>query len=378
MKVTIIKDNLKKGLVIIEKITGRNFSLPILNNILIKAEKNILTLSGTDLEIGVNYWTLSKTEKEGQIAVPAKTLSNLINFSPDEKINLETKDNILYISGEKYKAQINCLSADDYPIIPKIKDEDNYLEINGQVLLKGILKVINFCNIGQTYPELSGVFFNFSDKQLDLVSTDSFRLAKQILYFEDKINKNYSFILPQKAVRELVDIISEKDGESGNKVRIYFEANQIFFDFYSEGFSFPQFRLSSRLIEGEYPNYQDIIPKGYKTQVSADRAEFLNLLKSASLFSGKTNKLKVGIEPKSKIISLLAQNSETGEIEISLPAEVKGEKGEVSFNVKFLSDGLANVEGKKVFFELNGEEGPAILRSDEDQEYVYILMPIKG
>jgi DNA polymerase-3 subunit beta len=377
MKVTIIKDNFKKGLTIIEKITGKNFSLPILNNILIKAEKNILTLSGTDLEIGINYWSLLKVEKEGQIAVPAKTLSNLINFSPDEKINLETKENILFISGEKYKAQINCLSADDYPIIPKIKNENNYLEINGQSLLKGILKVINFCNIGQTYPELSGVYFNFSDKQLDLVSTDSFRLAKQILYFENKIDKNYSFILPQKAVRELVNIISENGGDN-NKVRIYFEVNQIFFEFYSEGFSFPQFRLSSRLIEGEYPNYQEIIPSNYKTQIIADKSEFLNLLKSASLFSGKTNKLKVEIDPKNKNISLFAQNSDTGEIKISLPSEVKGEKQEVSFNVKFLSDGLSNIEGKKVFFELNGEEGPAILRSDEDQEYVYILMPIKG
>jgi len=377
MKVTIIKDNFKKGLTIIEKITGKNFSLPILNNILIKAEKNILTLSGTDLEIGINYWSLLKVEKEGQISVPAKTLSNLINFSPDEKINLETKENILFISGEKYKAQINCLSADDYPIIPKIKNENNYLEINGQSLLKGILKVINFCNIGQTYPELSGVYFNFSDKQLDLVSTDSFRLAKQILYFENKIDKNYSFILPQKAVRELVNIISENGGDN-NKVRIYFEVNQIFFEFYSEGFSFPQFRLSSRLIEGEYPNYQEIIPSNYKTQIIADKSEFLNLLKSASLFSGKTNKLKVEIDPKNKNISLFAQNSDTGEIKISLPSEVKGEKQEVSFNVKFLSDGLSNIEGKKVFFELNGEEGPAILRSDEDQEYVYILMPIKG
>ena len=377
MKVTIIKDNFKKGLTIIEKITGKNFSLPILNNILIKAEKNILTLSGTDLEIGINYWSLLKVEKEGQISVPAKTLSNLINFSPDEKINLETKENILFISGEKYKAQINCLSADDYPIIPKIKNENNYLEINGQSLLKGILKVINFCNIGQTYPELSGVYFNFSDKQLDLVSTDSFRLAKQILYFENKIDKNYSFILPQKAVRELVNIISENGGDN-NKVKIYFEVNQIFFEFYSEGFSFPQFRLSSRLIEGEYPNYQEIIPSNYKTQITADKSEFLNLLKSASLFSGKTNKLKVEIDPKNKSISLFAQNSDTGEIKISLPSEVKGEKQEVSFNVKFLSDGLSNIEGKKVFFELNGEEGPAILRSDEDQEYVYILMPIKG
>jgi len=380
MKVTIIKENLRKGLAVIERICGKNFTLPILNNVLIKTEKNLLSLSGTDLELGIKYFTLAKIEKEGQITVPAKLLFNLINFLSEEKIILETKNNILFVSGKNFNSQTKGLPFEDFPIIPQVKQEKDFIEVKNSPFFEGISKVINFCSISQTHPELAGIYFNFQKEKLELVSTDSFRLTKKDLYYQNKINKTYSFILPQKAVRELANILSEKNSKTKKEeqTKIYFEPNQIFFEFLSADFSFPQFYLTSRLIEGEYPNYQEIIPKTYKTQAILNKNEFLSQIKTASLFSGKINKIRIQIEPKQNLINLFSQNPETGEFNSSLPGEIKGEKTEVSFNFKFLIDGLLNLTGRSIFFGLNGEDGPALLKSSEDPDYIYILMPIKS
>ena len=380
MKLIIIRDNFKKGLIIIEKIAGKNFSLPILDNVLIKTFQNFLTLSGTNLELGISYWTLAKIEKEGQITIPAKLLFNLINFLPDEKIYLESKNNTLFVSGEKFKAQIKGLPAEDFPIIPQIKDEKKFIEVNNLPFLQGLSKILNFCSTSQTHLELSGVYFNFQKEKLELVSTDSFRLAKKDLYYQEKNSKVYSFILPQRTVRELTNILSEKDSKSieNYKTKIYFEPNQVFFEIISENFSFPQFRLASRLIEGEYPNYQEIIPKSYQTRAVLNKNDFLNQIKTAALFSGKINRIKIKLETKQNLLSLFSQSPETGEIKSSLSGEIKGENIEISFNSKFLIDGLLNLEGQKIIFELNGEDGPAVLRSDEDPSYIYIVMPVKS
>jgi len=345
MKLITIKSNFKKGLNIIERLTGKNLTLPILNNILLKAEKNTLILKSTDLEIGAEYRTMIKIEEEGKITIPAKILSGLVNFLPDENIEIEVdeKSNTLSLSGKNNKSKIKGLNADDFPIIPQIKNKKEFIELNSDPFLRGILKVLNFCSIGQTHPELSGIYFNFQKDKLELVSTDSFRLAKKDIYYQEKKGKNYSFILPQKAVREVANIISETndDPDHDSKMRIYFEPNQIFFDFFSDNTSLSQFRLTSRLIEGDYPNYQEIIPTSFKTQIILDKNEFLNQIKTTSLFSGNTSKIDININPDKESINFFAQNVDFGESKSSMKGKVKGEKVETSFNFKYLIDLLA-------------------------------------
>jgi DNA polymerase III subunit beta len=380
MKLIITKTNFKKGLNIIERLTGKNLTLPILNNILLKAEKNSLILKSTDLEIGAEYQTIAKVEQEGSIAVPARTLSNLVNFLPDEniKIELDKKNNTLILSGKENKSKIKGLNADDFPIIPQVKNKKDFMELNGIPFLNGISKVLNFCSISQTHPELSGVYFNFQKDKLELVSTDSFRLAKKDIYFQDKKENNYSFILPQKAVRESSNIISEIIEQTDNpKVRIYFEPNQIFIDFLLEDLSFPNFKLTSRLIEGDYPNYKEIIPESFKTKISLNKENLLNQIKATSLFSGNVNKIDIDVDPSKKMVNFFAQNIDLGESKSSMKGEIEGEKNKISFNFKYLIDGISNLEGSNVIIELNGEDGPALLKSLEDKDYLYILMPIK-
>ncbi len=373
MKITILKENFKKGLEIIEKIIGRNLTLPILNNILISTEENLLKLSGTDLEVGINYWALCKVEKQGGITVPAKFLYSFINSLPEEKIELEVKNKVLHIECKNYKTQIKGDSVEDFPIIPKIETE-NFIEINSEPFAKGISQVVDFTTLNQTKPEFSGIYFDFQKNKASLASTDSFRLAEKILYFEKEIKENHSFILPQKTAHTVMNIFAQKN----EKMKVYFTSNQVLFEAPFLEISKPKIQIISRLIEGQYPNYHEIIPKEYQTEIILSRDEFINQIKTASLFAGHTNEIKIKVNAKEEEIKITSQNSELGENQSNLKVKVKGKDTEISFNWKYLLDGLTHLESSEVIIGLSGEEGPAVLKPKGDENYLYVVMPIKG
>jgi DNA polymerase-3 subunit beta len=376
MKINILKENLKQGLDVVERVAGKNLTLPILNNILISTEKNLLKLSSTDLELGIKYWTLAKIEKEGEITVPAKVFSSYINFLPEKKLILEVKGQTMHIDCENQKTQIKGLGAEEYPIIPKIESED-FIEINIQPFIEGLSQVVNFTSLNQARPELSGLYMSFQKDGLRLVSTDSFRLAEKTLYFEKKISKEYSFILPQKTARELINIFADKKG----KIKLYYSPNQVLFEYAMPETDHPQIQIISRLIEGDYPDYQEIIPKKYDAQAVLTRTDFLNQIKAASIFSGKSNEIKIKLEPGKQGIEILSENPECGENKSFLSGKIEGnetKKIEVVFNYRFLIDGLADMKGAKITLGLNGEEGPASLKQEGDPNYLYIVMPIKS
>lgn len=377
MRFIILKENLNGGLNIVSRVAGKNLTLPILNNILISAEKNFLNLSATDLELGIKYWSLIKDEKEGKITVPAKTLSNFIALLPGDKINIELKNQILNITCQDYQTKIKGLSAEEFPIIPKIENE-NFIELNCQVFCDGLSKVVDFATSNQTRAELSGIYFNFKKDGLYLTATDSFRLAEKTLFFVKKTDKDFSFILPQKSVREIINILAGREG----KINLYFSPSQVLFEYLMAEVQHPQIQIISRVIDGDYPDYQEIIPKKYEVQVILPREKFLNHIKTASIFSGKTNEVKIRLNPQKEGIEILSQNPELGENMSFLQGQVKYEKTpkemEVSFNHRFLADGLLNIKDAEVIFELNGEDGPAALKPKADSSYIYIVMPIKS
>ena len=183
-----------------------------------------------------------------------------------------------------------------------------------------------------------------------------------------------SFILPQKPAREIINILGEKDG----KVKIYFLPNQTMFEFPMKEAAHPQVQIVSRLIEGEYPNYEEIIPKKFKTHIIVKRDEFLSQIKAASLFSGKINEVKIKISEQEKEVQVFAQDPDIGESQSSIPAKIEGEPIEVSFNHKFLIDGLSNIKSSEVIFDMSKEEGPCVLKPVGDASYIYVVMPIKS
>ena len=290
MKLAILQEKLKEGLNIVERISSKSLTLPILNNILISSEKNFLNLAVTDLEIGINWWALSKIEKEGKITVPARLLSSFVSLLGNKKIELETKEDSLFIECENNKTQIKGISAEEYPIIPII-NEGEFININSSVFCQNLAQVVDICAPSATRPEISGVYFSFQKNLLTMVATDSFRLGEKKIFLKTDLNlkKDYSLIIPQRAVKEIINIFGERKGD----IKIYFSSNQVMFELPMEETSHAQIQLVSRLIEGEYPNYKEIIPSKYTTQLILEKNVFLNQIKTASLFSGKINEVRI-------------------------------------------------------------------------------------
>ncbi len=378
MKITILKEKLIKGLNIVEKIIGKNLTLPILNNVLISAEENFLKLSTTDLELGISYWGLAKVEEKGKITIPVKTLSSFISLLREEKITIETKDKTLFLKGESYKTQIKGLEADDFPIIPETISETS-LDIDAKLFSQGMAQVIDFCALTQVRPELSGVYLSFQKNIIKIVSTDSFRLAEKNIFLDSSVKTNnlassQSLILPKNAARELINIFSE----GGEKMTIRISSNQIMAESRFPETNNPHVRLVSRLIEGEYPNYEEVIPKKFKTQIIVSKDAFLSQVKSASLFSGRTNEIKVAVNCKKETIAISSQSVDLGESQSLLPAKIEGEEVVVNFNYKFLVDGLSQIKTSELIFELNGQDGPGVLKPVDDISYLYVIMPVRA
>ncbi|MBZ9571743.1 DNA polymerase III subunit beta [Patescibacteria group bacterium] len=375
LSLIILQEKLKNGLNVVGRVSPKSYTLPILNNILIQAEKNFLQLSTTDLEVGINWWSLAKIEKEGKITIPTKIISSFVNFLPNKPMKLEVKGSNLLIESENYKTQIKSFSADEFPIIPHISEEKKIL-VDNSAFCQGLETIVNFAQPSTARPEISGIYFSFEKELIKMVATDSFRLGEKKLFLEKPLSfsQKYSLILPQKAARELINVFGEKKGE----LKICLEPNQALFEIPMAETPHPQVQLVSRLIEGGYPDYQAIIPKKYKTQLFLPKNEFLNQVKLASLFSGKINEVKFKIEKKKEGIEIFSQDPDLGEHRSFLPGEINGEEVTVSFNHRFLIDGLLNIKSKDLIFELNGEDGPGALKPVGDQSYIYILMPIKA
>lgn len=373
MKVEILKENLKNGLGIVEKIVGKNLSLPILDNVLIDTEDNFLSLSSTDLETAIKLWVLTKIVKKGKVVVPAKFLSSYVSLLPNEKISLEEKKQGLYVECKSFKTQVQGFNPDEFPIIPEFKDYE-YLEVDNKKLCQGLSQVVDVASPSQSRPEISGIYFVFSKNTIKMAATDSFRLAEKTITLESAVKRDVAFILPQKPAREIINILDGKEGI----VKIYFSPSQAMFEFPMKESPHPQVQVVSRLIEGEYPNYQEIIPTQFKTRVTVKRDEFLNQIKTASLFSGKINEIKIKVDSEKSEVEVYAQDPDIGENQSSIPARIEGETIEMSFNHKFVIDGLLNIKSSEIIFELSKEEGPCVLKPVGEASYIYVVMPIKS
>ncbi|OHA67492.1 MAG: DNA polymerase III subunit beta [Candidatus Wildermuthbacteria bacterium RIFCSPHIGHO2_02_FULL_47_12] len=373
MKTTILKDSLRAGLSVVERVAAKSPSLPILGNILVSAAKNAVELAATDLEIGVRYKILAKNEKEGSCVLPARSLSQFVALLPENQITLTAKESGLAIDAKDQQTLLKTLPAEDFPIIPTFKEGDPFVEVETHQFFEGMGQVASMAGQTQARPEISGVFVSFSSATCKLAATDSFRLAEQTLVFSKGQTLQTTFILPAKTARELVAVLGEQQG----KTRIYVSASQAVFDYVPEQPGKPSIQIISRLIEGEYPQYQDIIPKDFSAKLVVDKNAFITQLKVASIFSGKLNDVKLIADQKKKGVELVSKSSDVGEHVSFIPAQVQGENIETSFNWRFLLDGVMHMKEDEIELGLSGPESPALLKSVRKEGYLYVLMPLK-
>jgi DNA polymerase-3 subunit beta len=368
MKITILKDNIKSGLDGVGRVVNPQLNLPVLSNILIKAEGSGVKFFATDLELAITKSVFGKVVEEGTITIPHQTLSSIVNNTQSERINLESSaKNTLKIQTDTYEATLQGTSEEEFPIIPKIEKKEAHLEIEAATLKKFLERVVLAGDVSDLRPEISGVLFKIDGKSLTMTATDSFRLAEGTVtggQIKNKFKDKIAITVPLKTIREIV-----RTTEDNTAVRFFIDKNQALFE--TDGVS-----LISRLVEGDFPDYKEIIPKETETRVYTNKESLIGALKLASAFVGRTNDIIMRTKNK-KVLEIHSRDSSIGENRHVLPAKIDGPETEAIFNWKYLLDGVRAVETKEVLLGLNGNERPAVIKSTGDDSYFYILMPIR-
>jgi len=387
MKVIILQNKLREGLESVSRITGKVFHLPILANVLVEAEKNLLCLSTTNLEIGIRSWVLAKVDEPGSLCIPTSLFLNLVNFLKEGPVKLTSENTALILETAGYQSRLVGQETTDFPLFPQEKGAV-CVTLPQSLLSHALDLVVDIPQISTARPEISGVYFLFQRDLIKITATDSYRLAEKTLFFKKPLDleENYSLILPQKTAKDVVGLFGLKEGRGkvgaadSRGIKIFLGTNQVLFESQMAETSHPQLQLVSRLIEGEYPNYQEIIPQKFDTQVVLNRDNFLNHIKLASLFSGKINEVRLKIVPKKEAVEICSHDTEAGRHQSFLPGKIKGAEKEISFNYRFLLDGLMKIKSSEVIFELtarNGEPGPGVLKPALDPSFIYVLMPMQ-
>lgn len=363
MKVICTQENLKKGLGITSRVSSGSTTLPVLNNILLKTDKGILKLSSTNLEMGVNTWVRCKVEIEGGISVPAKTFTDLVNNLPNDNITLTAEDHHLVVETTNYKTRIKGLGPDEFPLIPQLED-GNPVEISNKDLRSAIAQVAFAAAYSETQPEISGILFSFENQSLKVVATDRYRLAEKAIALKSGVTK--SLIVPNKAVQELARVLGNQDTGT---TAIFFTQNQVMF-------KVDDTELTSRLIDGQYPDYKQIIPGEFNTDINLPTEQIAQALRTAGIFTQTGSNVVLEFsEPDQLTIS--ASSGEVGESKITLTCQVSGTAGKIIFNHRYILDCLSAIGTKEVTLKIINENSPAVISSKELPGYIYLAMPIK-
>jgi len=372
MKFISLQENLKRGLNIVGHLSSKNVNLPILNNILIKAENGNIEFISTNLEIGITHQVRGKIETDGEFTVESKLISEYANLlSGGEKVKLELVDNEIKVECGNYKTKIKGESAKEFPLIPTVA-RDTYYSCDINDLKKALLSVVFSVSNSENRVELTGVLFSFNNDKLNLAATDSYRLAEREITLKNSGAKNeQKIIVPAKTVQEVLRVLNNTDVSESedNEIKFYLSENQILF-------TFDSVEIISRLINGHYPDYKQIIPAKSQTIVLIERTELTRAVKAAALFS------KTGINDitllfsRGKII-VSSFSGASGESQIELEADVKGIDNEVTINYRYLLDGLNNIEGDTVKLEILNNTTPCVLKPEKENNYLYIVMPIR-
>ncbi len=374
MKIEVLREKINQAISAVGRVAIKNVNLPILEGVMIKADDSAVHLLATDLEVGMEVSTLAKVSKPGQAVVPARILSALGRLMSDDKLILEMNKGALLIKDSDNEISLQTMKTDDFPAIPH-PDKRLAVEVDGPSLSQGLKQVADCASSSSSRPEISGVYFKFKGDQLTIAATDSYRLAEKKTNLASAVKKEWELILPAKTASHLVGVL----GESEKAVQITADDNQMEFStILGEAPLDLKIRIVSRLIEGTYPRYEEVIPQKSPISIKVDRHELLSKIKAASLLSDQTYEIKLILDTKQKRLKVEARSSRVGEFRSSLSAEIEGgDDLEIAFNGRFLSDALMNINSSDVQLGFTDSDKAALIRSGDDRSYLYVLMPIR-
>ncbi len=365
MKLECSREKIEKALNLAERATSKNPTLPILSCILLEAKSNSLLVRATNLDVGIEVSVPAKVEKEGVVAIKGATLIGfLANTFSDKQIFIESADGNVVVKTNNGEATLKGFPVEDFPKTPKLSGASGII-IDGTVLSNGIRSVFYSASISHIKPELASVVLYGEGKNLVFVSTDSFRLA------EKKISVGLAKDIPQTIIpiKNATELARVSEEFTNKNAKLFIGKNQIAVE--GENIYFV-----SRIVEGSFPDYRQIIPKESKTEAVVLKEDLVKSLKMATVFSDSFNQTTFSVSPGKKKMELKAKSAEIGEGAITLQSAISGEPVEISFNHRYFSDCLPSIQSDSVSISFSGASKPTLIRGVSDTSFVYIVMPM--
>ena len=349
---------------IAERFCGKNITLPSLSHVFIDAEGNTITVTATNLEHALVWRVPGRVTRKGRACVPAKVFSSLLQSFGDEKIDIEEERGNLRLQTKNRDGTVRGINADDFPLVPKIKKTVAF-SAEAPLLALHLTRVLPAVSGSEFKPELAGIFMRAYADTLTLAATDTFRLAECALPLKKGVVEDAaSCIVPERTAQEMARIF-ERDAGS---VEIFLGDNQILIES-AEG------SIISRLIEGNFPEYQVIIPTRFTTSAYIKKNELMAGIRSASIFASKLQEATVSFSATG--VTVTAENPDIGDYRVTVPAAVEGREIAMSFNWRYLLDGIQSMEDEDIFFGCTEASSPALLRNKSHQRFSYVVMPIR-
>lgn len=365
MKFECSKEKIAKAISRADRVTGKNLSLPVLGCLVLETKKDGVLVKATNLDVGLEIFVPCKVLEQGSVAILGNVLSPFISSlsKNDNILNFILQESNLYISSKNSETLIKTYPHEDFPSIPKIDKVDGY-KISGKDLLKGLQSVWYSAAISNIKPELSSVYLYPRGDEIIFVATDSFRLAEKSL----KIGKNEGFepiLIPFRNAIEIAKVFEDEDGD----VELIFETDQLVLNG-SEVY------LISRIVDGNFPDYQQIIPKEESTVVSLLKEDFAQAMRVSNVFSNNFNQITLTVSPADGIFEISTQNKDKGETINRVKANIEGESIKISFNQKYLTDCLTSIHSDQIRMAFSGVGRPLIITGSKDGSFRYLVMPM--
>ncbi len=372
MQFSCNQDTFAQYLNIVSRIVSSKPGLPILNNILIEASNGKVKLISTDLEIGINTWIGADVKSEGSVTIPAKQLSEFVNSIPNEKVDVSLEKQLLSVSTVNNSAEFHTIASDDYPNVVSIVDEKPLFKIPVEDILKAVQRVAFAAAGDDIKPVLTGIKIEISGNMASFVAADGLRLSKQNIKLKETLENDLSILVPVKAMQELAFVVNEVKGED-DKVEVFVieDRNQVVF-------RFKEVDIVSRLIDGQYPEYKQIIPTGYKTLSEVSRSEFVSALKITNIIARTVlgNKIILDISTKDSNITMSATQTDVGSNKSVFEGRVEGNDLKIAFSARFLGDMLNNLDKDELVFEASESVKAGVFKIKGDDDFIHLIMPM--
>jgi DNA polymerase-3 subunit beta len=374
MKVTVLQENLSRGLSTVSRAVSSRSTLPVLANVLIATDEGRLRLSATNLELGITCWIGARIDEEGSTTVPARTLSDLISTMPDPQVilTLDARTQTLNLRSGPSTNDVKGIDAQEFPPLP-VPDFENAIHLNVADFKEMIQQVAFASSTDEARPVLMGVLVNVDKDTVTMAAADGFRLSVRKATLTNPVAQPVNAIIPARALQELARIAS--DGEQDIQMVIPKGRGQVVF-------RIKDAELVSQLIDGTFPDYQQIIPRGYKSRTLVPTAALLKACKQAEIFAREgTNVVRLNIKSSSgdlqpSEVEISAHSEETGSNESIVEATVDGIPLLIAFNVKFLREVLEVIKSPNVAIETSASNAPGVVRPVGDDAFLHVIMPM--